>query len=98
MVDSVLKDARERTIVFGGDEKQTLRGSDLSFQPFDRERLIGIIILIVEREVADLRMLEREFGRSKLRDRLGEPGVKGIVSQAAHDDCNVDLTHGLSFG
>ena len=70
MVDGVLEDAWDRTVVFGGNEQQTLCCSDLSFQPFDLGRLVGIIILIVEREIADLRMLEREVSRGKLRDRL----------------------------
>jgi hypothetical protein len=70
VVDGVLEDGWDRTVVFGRDEQQTLYCGDLGLQPFDLGRLAGIIVLIVEREVADLRLLEREVGWGKLRDGL----------------------------
>ena len=32
----------------GGEEQQSLRRRDLGFEPFDRRRLRGIVILVVE--------------------------------------------------
>ena len=53
MVNGILEDAGDRTVVFGCDEQQTLRCSNLGLQPVDLGRLFGIIVLIVKREITD---------------------------------------------
>jgi hypothetical protein len=79
VVDGILEDAWDRTIVFGSYEQQTLRGYDLSLEPFDLARLVGIVILIVERKIVDLGAPEGEVNRCKLRDPFGKR-VKRIAA------------------
>jgi hypothetical protein len=69
VVDCVLEDAWTRTIVFGRNEQQAPGGRDISFQSFDFGRLVVIIILIVERQIDNLRVFERKPSRRKRRDR-----------------------------
>jgi hypothetical protein len=92
VVDCVLEHTWDRTVIFWRDEQQTLRRGDLHLQPFDLRSLIGIIILIVEREVANLRMLENEVSRSKLRDCPGKLYVKRISAQATDKNRNVQIS------
>ena len=65
MIYSVLENPWHGSVVLGGNEQQTLCRCDLALQPFDLGRLVAVIILIVEWQVADLQMLERQVGRSK---------------------------------
>ena len=60
VIDRVLEHTGDRTIVFSGDEQQALRRRDFSFQPLDGLGWVRVVVLVVQRQVADLQLLKRE--------------------------------------
>src|ERR1700730_947885 len=51
----------------------------ISLQSFDRGTLVAIVILIVERQVADLPLLEGELRRSQFCDAGGELSIERLA-------------------
>ena len=82
MVDGIFEHAGNGAIVFGRKEQNSLCVLDFAFQTFDGSGLILIVILVVERQVADLYLLERELWRRQFRDGASELPVEGIAAQA----------------
>src|SRR5690606_21173518 len=85
MIDRVLQYAGDRAVVLGGDEQQSAGSRDLSLQPNDRFGLAGIVILVVERQVVDLELLEREVRRRERRHGLRQLPVERVAAKAAAD-------------
>src|SRR5690606_7905099 len=80
------------TVVLGCHEDDAVRCGDFGLEPFYLRRLVSIIILIVERQVADLDRAEREVRRCELRKRVRELAVEAVAAQAADDDSDL-LAH-----
>jgi len=67
-------------IVFGRNEQQSLSGRNHRFESFDRDRLNGVIVLIVEREIADSGALEGELSRGKFCDCSRKFSIQRIAT------------------
>ena len=52
-----------------------------------------IVVLIVEGQVADLDLRERELRRRQLHESVGELAVERVAAQAADDDGDVIVAH-----
>src|SRR5689334_3702168 len=96
MVDGILEHAGDRAVVFGGDEEDALGGGDLGLQPGDGGGGVAIVILVVERQIADLEMLEGEIGMRQLGETLGQFTVKRIFAQTADNDADLISSHPYS--
>ena len=94
MVDRVLEHPGDRTVVFGGDEQQAMGSGDFALQPLDGLGRARIVVLVVERQVADLYQLEREVRRRQFFDGVGQLAVERIFAKAADDNGDLVLTHG----
>jgi hypothetical protein len=70
-----------------------VRTRDLRLQPLDLFGWCVVVVLIVERQVADLRMPEGELRRRELDNSVGELAVEGITAEAADDHGNLILGH-----
>nr|WP_291272774.1 hypothetical protein [Geothrix sp.] len=68
MVDGILEDTGDRTVVFRGYEQQALGCGDLGLQAQYQGGLMGIILLAIERQILDLHLLEYEIGRRQFDD------------------------------
>ena len=75
------------------DEQEALGGPDLALQPLDGLRLVGVVILVVERQVADLHLPERELRWCQSRDGVRELAVERVAAKAADHDGNLVLAH-----
>ena len=64
-IERVLEQPRDRTVVFRGNEEETVRGPDLAFHPYDHQRVL-VVVLVIQRKVADLHLAEGKFRRRKL--------------------------------
>ena len=53
-------------------------------------RGISVVVLIVKRKVAYLRLLESKIGRRKFDEGSGELCVKRVAAQAADDDSDFE--------
>lgn len=76
--------------LYSGVTKSNPRGGgDLALETFHRLGLRRIVILIVERQISDVRFGEIEVGRRQLGDSPGELAIVGIAPKTA--DQNEDL-------
>src|SRR5690606_31311547 len=89
----VLQHARDRTVVFGRDEHDTVGRRDLALQALYRVGLVAVVVLVVQREVIDPRVLEGEFGRREPDDRVSQLSVERVLAQAADDYGDLVLAH-----
>ena len=94
MVDRVLEHAGNRAVVFGRDEEHARSGGDLAFETLHRLRLRRIVVLIIERQIVDLRLREGEFGRRQLCDGAGELAVVRISAKTADQNEDRECAHG----
>lgn len=94
VVEGILEDAGDGAVVLGGDEDDALCGGDFGLHAQDAGGLLGVVVLVVEREVADFDDLEGEVGGGQRGEGLGKLAVDGILAQAADDDGDLGLTHG----
>src|SRR6185437_13226130 len=87
-VDRILEDARDAAIIFGTDEQDSIGSPDLVAEPNVRLGLIRkrVIVLVVERQVADLDHGAVEIVATKRADRAGHPAVETSFPKAADDD------------
>jgi len=69
MIQRILEHARDGPVVLGRDEQQSMRRGDFVLEAFDRIRRIGIVVLVVQRQVVDARGLEAEVGRTETAQR-----------------------------
>ncbi len=76
MVDCVLEHAGDRTVVFGRNEQKALGSLDFVLQPFDGLGLVRVVVLVVERQVADLHLLERELRRCQFYNGVCQLAVE----------------------
>ena len=58
VVEGVLQDARDRTVVFGSYEDEARGSHYLAFKADDRFSLVGIVVLVVQWQVTDLQQFE----------------------------------------
>jgi len=63
IVDRVFEHAGNRAIIFRRHEQNALGRDDLAFQPLHRCGLVRVVVLIVERKIADLRLVEGKLRR-----------------------------------
>ena len=98
MVDRILENIGNRAVVLGGDEHQPAGRGDASLQPLDRFGLVRVVVLVVERQIADVQLLERKLWRRQLHDGVGELAVERRVAKAADNDCDAVLTHDRLLG
>jgi hypothetical protein len=74
MIDRVLEHAGQRTVVLG---------RDVGLQPRDGRARARVIILVVERQVADLHLVDRERRRRQFRHGLSQLAIERIAATAA---------------
>jgi len=94
VVDRVLEHPWERTVVFGSDEQQALCGRDFGLQAADRIGGTAIVVLVVERQIADLYLGKQEVGWRQPADGGRQAAVVRIAPQAADDNGDLVLAHG----
>ena len=58
VINRVLEHTGDRTVVFSGDEQQALSRRDFGLQPLDGLGWVRVVVLVVQRQVADLHLLE----------------------------------------
>ncbi len=97
MVDGVLQHARNGAVVFGRHEQQALRGCHLGLEPQHGRGLLPIVVLVIERQVADADFGEGKIGRRQAGERMGELAVDGVLAQASDEECDLVAIHGDSF-
>src|ERR1700754_971984 len=93
-VDCVFQHAGHRAVVFGRHEQQGVGGLDLSFEVACRLGGIGVVLLAVQRQIADFDKFELEVSRCKRNQSMCELPVERFAAQAAYDDCDLKC-HGV---
>ena len=68
-------------VVFGGDEQKALGSGDFALQPLDGLGRVRIVVLVVDRQVADLYLFERELRRRHLYDGVSQFAVERIFGR-----------------
>jgi hypothetical protein len=96
-VDRVLQHSRDRAVVLGRDEEDGVGGRDLLLECDRRRRRVGVVVLVVEGQLADLDDLERERRRRHGDQRLGELAVERALAKAADDDRDAAGAAGHGF-
>jgi hypothetical protein len=93
-IDRVLQHARHRSVVFGRDEQQRVGLFYFGLEAQTRRREVGVVVLVVKRQIADLQGAEREPIRCQPFDGPRELAIEGGRTQAADDDRDVGRCHG----
>ena len=73
-------------VVFGRHEQEALRRADPLLHVEHGRRLLRVVVLVVERQLADRHVLEREVRRRELHDRVRQLAIVGVAPKAADDD------------
>ena len=89
--------AAARRTWFGRDKQHALRCCNGRLKPLDRCRRIVVVVLVVERQIADFQLNKREFCRRQARQRGGKLAIDGFLSQATDDDGDLILAHAHHF-
>ena len=98
VVERVLEHTRDRTVIFRGYEKDAVGGPDPAFHPHHRRGRVLVVVLVIQRQVADLYLAEGKFRRRKLHDGIGKFPVERILPEASDDNGNLVLAHTFIFG
>ncbi len=61
MVYGLLQYTRNRAVILWRNEYHTLGSKDFSFHSFNSWCLVGIIILVIQRQIIDLNLFESEL-------------------------------------
>src|SRR5687767_5409158 len=85
MVQRVLEHTGYRAVVFGGDENHGVHSAQLAFQPLYLGSLGLVVVLVVQRQVADAQLLEGEIGGSEPDQGIGQFAIDGFLAKAADD-------------
>jgi hypothetical protein len=72
MIERVLEYARNRSVVFGSYEHDGIDGAQLALESLHFGCLGAVVVLVVQRQVADAQFLEIEVGRRELDQRIRE--------------------------
>src|SRR3546814_488301 len=67
---------------------------DVLLQPRRLRRVVGVEVLVVQRQVVDADVGELEVVRRQLLDRLGQHAVERVLAQAADEYRDLGLGHG----
>jgi len=97
VIKGVFDEAGDRTVVFGGHEKQAPGFGNPGLEPQHRGCRIRIVILIVERQVFDRELLQREVRRREFDHCVRQFAVEGFTPQAADDGCGLKPAHDVSL-
>jgi hypothetical protein len=91
-VDGVLQHARQRAVVLGGAEQDAVGGADAvaEFGPARRRR-VGLVILVVHRQVGDVDDLQFQRGRRHQHQVLGQLAGERFLAEAAYQYCDLPL-------
>src|SRR5690606_20372780 len=82
-VDGVLQAAGNRAGVFRSHEEDGVGGGDGLLECASFGRVIGIVVVAVERQFSDGDLVEFEFGWSELDQRVCELPVDGVFRETA---------------
>lgn len=93
-VERVLQHAGNRAVVFGRDEQQRVGRFDRLFETLRDFRKIRVVILTIERQLADLDELEREIGGRERNHGVRQCAIPRTATQTADDDRNA-MRHGF---
>ncbi len=96
VIEGVLQHAGDRAVVFRRDEDDAGGGADGRLDAGHRRRLRAVVVLVVERQVADLDALQGDVGRRQLGERSGEGLVVRLLAEASDDDGNLQLAHSVT--
>jgi len=94
-VDRVLEHARNAAVVFGAAEEDAVGSRDLLAEAGPLLRRVGVEVLVVKGEVADLDHRTVEIVVAKSADRPCDLTVDASFAKAANDDCDA-VGHGPS--
>ncbi|MNT36039.1 hypothetical protein D3C72_1720970 [compost metagenome] len=87
-VDRILQHAWHGTVVLGGNEQHGVGGAHLVLQARALRRVTGVEVLVIERQVADLHVLEARLVAGQLLQRVRQLAVAGLFAQAADENGN----------
>jgi hypothetical protein len=73
------------SVVFGSDEDHCVAAAQLTLQTLHFRRLRLVVVLVVERQVADLQFLETEIRRPEFDERRRQSAVERFLAEAADD-------------
>jgi hypothetical protein len=93
VVDSVLEHAGDRAVVLRRDEHEALGARDIALQSLYGLCLVLIVVLVVQRKVADTHLDEGKLLRRQLHDGVSQPAVEGILAKASYDNCDPEPAH-----
>jgi hypothetical protein len=89
MIESVLENARDGTVVFGGHEHHGVDRAQLGLESLHFGRLGLVVILVVERQIADPQFLECEIRWRESDECIGELAIVRILSEASNKVTNL---------
>ena len=92
-VDAVLDGGRDRAVVFGRDKEDALRIGDLLLELGGGRGQVVLVVLVVERDVAQAHILELEVGRNQLFQRTRQAQIDRGGTKASDKDCNLVCAH-----
>src|SRR5262249_55464354 len=90
-VQRVLQHAWNGAVVFGCNEEDRVCGPDALPQRLPGLGRIGVLILVVERQLPDLDDLELQVIRRQGSKRLGHLTVIGVLAQPTDEDRHIPL-------
>ncbi|MNC51545.1 hypothetical protein D3C75_1008400 [compost metagenome] len=95
-IDGVFQAARHRTVVFRGNEQHRIAAADFVAKTLPGLwRCVGLDVLVVQRQIADLDDPQGKAGRRQFRECAGDLAVVGILAQATDDNrYRIHLAHG----
>ena len=80
-VDRILEHAGNAAIIFGADEQHAVRRADLLAEPHPLLGRVGVEVLVVERQVADLDHRAIEIVAAKPADRSRDLAVDAVLRE-----------------
>ena len=95
MVNGVFQHAWHRAVVLRRHKQQALRRGDVGLQARHLGRRLGIVVLVVMRQVVDPHGLEQHVGRRQFGQRRRQFLVERIFSDTADDNGDFELGQGV---
>src|SRR5687768_2280967 len=89
MIEGVLEHAGKRAIVFGSHEHHRVDRAKVALESLNLGRLRPIVVLVVQRKVADAQLLEGEVRRREFDQRDREFSIERILPEASDDVTNL---------
>src|SRR5690606_25016162 len=92
-VEGILQDPRNRAVVLRGEEQHAVAVAHLLLEAAHRLRLVAVVVLVVQGQVADADLVEAPALGREPDHRLGELAVEGLLAEAADDEGDGSVGH-----